>query len=215
MANAAPSWSGVPENSIRCAMASDTVSNSTMRASPSLWPGRAHIPNGKDANASPTLLGNGVICSNTSDDTEHVRLSLRHLEQPSRALTTANAHRYHDEFCAPSLALDQRVPGHPRARHAIRMPDRDRAAIDVQPVRIDAEPVAAIDHLAGECLVQLPQSDVVHPKPVLVQQLRDGEHRADAHLVRRAAGHRHTAIDAQRVQAAALCLLRLHEHRSG
>ncbi len=40
------------------------------------------------------------------------------------------------------------------------MADRDRAAIDVEPRRVDAEPVAAVDHLHREGLVQFPQVDV-------------------------------------------------------
>ena len=47
------------------------------------------------------------------------------------------------------------------AGHAVRMADRDRAAVDVQPVVGNAEPVAAVDHLHGERFVQLPQIDVL------------------------------------------------------
>ena len=52
------------------------------------------------------------------------------------------------------------------ARHAVRMADRDRAAVDVQLLGIDAELVAAVDHLHGERFVQLPQVDVVDPEAV-------------------------------------------------
>ena len=41
------------------------------------------------------------------------------------------------------------------------MTDRDRAAIDVELFRIDAELVAAIDHLHRERLVQFPEIDIV------------------------------------------------------
>ena len=58
-------------------------------------------------------------------------------------------------------ALDQRVAGEAGARHAIGMADGDRAAVDVQSVVGDAEAIAAVEHLHGERLVELPQSDVV------------------------------------------------------
>ena len=50
-----------------------------------------------------------------------------------------------DEFGAAALSFDQRVADHPRARHAVGVADRDRAAVDVELVVRDAEPVAAID----------------------------------------------------------------------
>src|SRR2546428_8723913 len=37
-----------------------------------------------------------------------------------------------------------------RSRHAEWVADRDRAAVDVELFRIDAEPVAAVDDLRGE-----------------------------------------------------------------
>ena len=43
------------------------------------------------------------------------------------------------------------------------MADGDRAAVDVQLLGVDAEPVAAVDHLHGEGFVQLPQVDVARP----------------------------------------------------
>ena len=46
-------------------------------------------------------------------------------------------------------------------RHAVRVADGDRAAVDVQAVRRDAELVAAVEHLHREGFVQLPQVDVV------------------------------------------------------
>src|SRR5579872_646887 len=138
---------------------------------------------------------------------------LGNLEQAGGTHAAADAHRADDELGAAPLSFDQRVPDHPRPRHAIGMANRDRAAIDVQLVVRDAEPIAAIDDLAGEGLVQLPQIDVVYGQAVLFQQLRHGEDRADAHLVRGAAGDCYAAIDAERLQAAALGLLFLHQDR--
>src|SRR5690242_15521088 len=128
-------------------------------------------------------------------------LASGHLEQPGGAHAAADAHRADDELRAAPPALDQRVPDHARPGHAVRMADRDRAAIDVEPVVRDAESVAAIDDLAGKRLVQFPQIDVVDLETVLLEQLRHGKDRADPHLVRGASGHRDAAIDAERLEA--------------
>ena len=92
------------------------------------------------------------------------------------------------------------------------MADRNGPAVHVQHVVRNAQPVAAIHHLAGERLVQFPQVDVVHAQAGALQQLRHREHRPDAHLVRFAAGHGHAAVDAQRLQPALLGLPALHQH---
>ena len=81
-----------------------------------------------------------------------------------------------------------RCARHARARHAIGMADGDRAAIHIELVVRNAELVGAIEHLAGEGLVQLPQIDVVDLQAVAFEQARHREHRADAHFVRLAAG---------------------------
>src|SRR4051812_46560825 len=114
--------------------------------------------------------------------------SLTDLEQPGGALAAADAHGDDDALGTPPLALDQRVAEHARAAHPIRVADGDGAAVDVQPVRRQAEPVAAIEHLARERLVQLPKVDVVHREPVPLQQTGNGIDRPDPHLVRLAPG---------------------------
>ena len=80
------------------------------------------------------------------------------------------------------------------------MADGDGAAIDIEPLLRNAEPVAAIEHLAGERLVEFPQIDVVHLQAVALEQLRHGEDRADAHLVGLAAGDGKAAERAERLQ---------------
>ena len=100
----------------------------------------------------------------------------------------------------------------PRPAHAEGMADRDRAAIDVDLLGIDAERVAAIERLRGEGLVQLPEVDVGDLQAVALQQARHGEDRADAHLVGLAAGRGEAAEDAERRQAAPRRLLRRHHH---
>src|SRR6476646_8444021 len=83
------------------------------------------------------------------------------LEQPGAALAAADAHRDHAPLGLAALTFLQDVAGQARAGHAERMPDRDRAAIDVVFRRIDAELVAAVEALTGEGLVELPEIDVV------------------------------------------------------
>src|SRR5882762_10113588 len=95
-----------------------------------------------------------VLCTTSASSALKRSFPLRHLEQPGGAHAAADAHRADDEAGATALSLDQRVPDHPRPRHAVGMADRDRAAIDVELVIGDTEPVAAIDHLAGERFVQ-------------------------------------------------------------
>src|SRR2546426_1078052 len=84
------------------------------------------------------------------------------------------------------------------------MADRDGAAIDVEPLVGDPEPVATIDHLHGKGFVELPDVDVVHLEPVLLEQFWDCKHRPDAHLVGIAAGDRDAAVGAEQLEAPAL-----------
>ena len=93
------------------------------------------------------------------------------------------------------------------------MADRDRAAVGVQAIHRHAEPIAAVDDLRRERFVQLPHVDVVHLQPVLLQQLRHGEDRTDAHLVRLAAGDRVAAEHEQRLQAERLRAIARHHER--
>ena len=104
-------------------------------------------------------------------------------------------------------------PAEARAGHAEGMADGDRAAVDVEQFIRNAKPVPAIDRLRGERLVQLPQADVFHLEPVALEQLGNGEDRADAHLIGLAARDREAAECAQRLDAGALGGARLHHHR--
>src|SRR5689334_722657 len=124
------------------------------------------------------------------------------LEQPRRAHATADAHRDHDVLGAAALALDQRVPGETRARGAVGMADRDRAAVHVEALVRNAEAVAAVDHLHGEGLVQLPEPDILDLEPGALEELGHGEHRSDSHLVGLAARDREAAEDAERLELA-------------
>jgi hypothetical protein len=48
---------------------------------------------------------------------------------------------------------------------------------------IDAQAVATIYYLNGECLAQLPEVDIVHPHAAAFEKLRNSEDRTDAHFV--------------------------------
>ena len=61
------------------------------------------------------------------------------------------------------------------------------AAVDIESFWIDAQAVATIYYLNGECLVQLPEVDIVHPHGGAFEKLRNSEDRTDAHFVRFAA----------------------------
>jgi hypothetical protein len=84
------------------------------------------------------------------------RPGICHLEQSGGALTAADAHGHDHELGAPTPAFDECVTDEACAAHAVRMTHRNRAAVDVQTLVRDAELVAAIEHLTGECLVQFP-----------------------------------------------------------
>src|SRR5262249_44984217 len=123
------------------------------------------------------------------------------------ALAAADAHGDHAPLRLAPTAFLQDVAGETRAGHAERMADRDRAAVDVVLLGIDAELVARIEALAGEGFVELPDIDVVDLQAMALQQLRHGVDRADAHLVRLAAGRGPGDETAHRMQAALLGVL--------
>ena len=108
-----------------------------------------------------------AIFQRFGDDGNDRARALCDLEQAGRAHAAADAHRADNEPGAAPLPFDQRVPDHARPRHAVGMADRDGAAVDIEPFLRDPEPVAAIDDLAGEGLVQLPQVDDVDLEAVL------------------------------------------------
>src|SRR5207302_648858 len=127
--------------------------------------------------------------------------SSHHLEQRGGSHSAPNAHRHDDVLRAAAASFDQRMAGKARSRHAIRMADRDRATVDVESLVWDADLVATVDHLHSECFVQFPQVDIADHLARVGEQLRNGEHGADTHFVRLAAGDGKTAKDSHRRQA--------------
>src|SRR5580700_704130 len=95
-----------------------------------------------------------------------------HLEQARRAHTAGHAHRHDHPAHAAPLALDERVTDQACPAHAVRMTDRNGAAVYVEALVVDAEPVAAIQRLHRKGLVEFPQADISDGKPVPRQQLR-------------------------------------------
>src|SRR5262249_23344635 len=135
------------------------------------------------------------------------------LEQPGGPPAAADAH---GDDAPPLLLASQLVeqgPGHPAAGHAVRVADRDRAPVRVELLRVDAEPVAAVDDLGGEGLVQLDDVDVLELHAGVFEQLRHGEDRADSHLVGLAAGEHAAAEDPERPDAERLRALGGHDQR--
>src|SRR6266404_1226266 len=123
-------------------------------------------------------------------------------EQAGAALAAADAHRHDAPLCLAATALLQDVARQPRAGHPERVADRDRAAVDVVLVGIDAKLVTGIEALAGKSLVELPNIDINDFQAMALQQLRHGEDRTDAHLVRLAARRRPGDKAAERFKAA-------------
>src|ERR1700724_2986061 len=97
------------------------------------------------------------------------------------------------------------------AADAIGMSYRKRAAVDVQALVRNAEAITAIQHLASECFIELPQIDIADSITGTVEQPRDRVNRTHAHFVGLATGHRKAAKQPQGVQAAPLGEFALHD----
>src|SRR5487761_2064638 len=81
-----------------------------------------------------------------------------HFEQSGGAHSAANTHGHHNILHAASLAFDESMPDQPRTAHTIGVPHSDGAAVDIEAVIGKAQLIAAVNHLHGESLVQLPQA---------------------------------------------------------
>src|SRR2546422_2613777 len=135
------------------------------------------------------------------------------LEQPGRAHPAADPHGDDPPALLPPAQLVEQRPGHARAGHSVRMPDRDRAAVRVEPLGVDAEAVAAVDDLRGEGLVQLDDVDVLELEPRMLEQLRHREDGPDPHLVGLAGREHAAAEEAERPHAERLRTLGRHDER--
>src|SRR5215831_663480 len=136
-------------------------------------------------------------------------------EETRGALATADAHRYHAVLRLAAEHLVGDGADHARAGHAEGVADGDRAAVRIELFHGNAELVAAVDHLRGEGLVQLPHADVLELDAGPLEQLRDRVHGTDAHLVGLAPGHGEAAEDQLRLDPERLGAIHRHEQRGG
>ncbi|KAH0440328.1 hypothetical protein KCU90_g2824, partial [Aureobasidium melanogenum] len=113
----------------------------------------------------------------------------RYFEECRSAHAAADAHRYDEIAHAAPPRFKQAVHRHTGAGHPERMANRDRTAIHVQTVRRNMQLIAAVDHLARERLIHLPQPDVIHPGDS--HAAIHAERRQTALLRRRRAHHNH------------------------
>ena len=81
------------------------------------------------------------------------------------------------------------------------MADCNRAAIHVEALIRNSQPVRAIKYLDGESLVELPEVDIRNALAGTLQEFRNGEDRANTHLVGLASGDCESTEDSQRLQA--------------
>ena len=84
-----------------------------------------------------------------------------HLDDHGVALAAARADRRAAEAAAAAAQLEHQRAEDPRAGGADRVAERDRAAVDVDPVLVDPEHPDRVQRDRGERLVDLPQVDVL------------------------------------------------------
>src|SRR5258705_13480862 len=117
-------------------------------------------------------------------------MTLHPFEYTRSTHTAANAHA--DEAIARLLALHliQQRGGQLGAGAAERMSQRDGAAADVEPIRIDRQLLQARKHLRGERFVQLDEIDLIQRQPGELQYLADRRYRPNAESFGLDAGRR-------------------------
>ena len=85
----------------------------------------------------------------------------RNAEQEGVALAATAAQRGRAEPAAAAPQLERQGQRKPGARRADRVAEGDRAAVDVDPVQVDAEQLRGVDADRRERLVDLDQVEVV------------------------------------------------------
>src|SRR6266481_1858057 len=114
---------------------------------------------------------------------------IRAFEETGCSLSAAYAHGHHSVArLAPRHFVGQGA-NHARTGHAKGMTNRNGSTVDVEFLRINAQPVTAVNHLHGKGFIQLPHVDIIHLQAGPLQQLRNGEDRTDAHFIRIASGN--------------------------
>src|SRR5579862_5535389 len=99
----------------------------------------------------------------------------------------------------------------PCTRCTVGMSECDRAAVDVESLIRNAEPIPAVQDLNCEGFVELPQVDLLEAYARALEQSWHREDRTDSHLVGLAAGDGKAAENAERLDAPALCELPIHD----
>src|SRR5689334_11360344 len=105
----------------------------------------------------------------------------RILDDRRQPLTDPDAEGGHAVAGSAPAHLVRKRGQQARPRAAQRVAERDRAAVDVQPLLVDAELAGAGDDLRGEGLVQLDEVDVVYPQAGRRERLRRRVQRTDPH----------------------------------
>ena len=85
----------------------------------------------------------------------------RRFEDRRQALADADAHGGDAVLAAAAAQLADQGAGEAGAGAAERVAEGDRAAVDVEPLLLDAELAGAGEDLGGEGLVELDQVDLV------------------------------------------------------
>src|SRR6185369_13936559 len=104
----------------------------------------------------------GAVRSRVDEGVHAVPLALcaRVLDQDRDALAAADAGRGDAEALLAAPQLQHERQDQTRARRAERVPERDRAAVDVDLVTVQAELLLAAEVLGREGLVDLDEVDV-------------------------------------------------------
>src|SRR6185295_7443227 len=108
----------------------------------------------------------------------------------SSAHPATNAHGHHAVARLASFHLVQDRRRQLRAGAAERMAERDRAAVDVEPIGIDRQRAQAGEDLRGEGFVQLDEIDLVEGQAGELQRFLDRRNGSDAEALRLDAGGR-------------------------
>src|SRR6185503_17080261 len=155
-------------------------------------------------NAPPLI---SFFCSATADIFSSKSVNnpcnpwLKSFQNSRGAHTTADTHRHHSISPVAALQLAQDARSQLRARATERMAQRDRAAVDVDLIRIQSQRLDDSERLRGKRFVQLDHIDIVERQSREFQSLRNREHWSNAHLFRRAACSRVSNKARQRLRA--------------
>ena len=111
-----------------------------------------------------------------------------------------------------SYRIDRRQLG---ARAAQRMAERDGAAVDVQPFRIDRQLLQAREHLRRERLVELDEVHLLDRQSGQLQHLLNRRDRSDAESFRLDAGRRKCRRSAPAARGRVVCARRGRDDDGG